>query len=460
MKYVVLGAGPTGLSAVRELLESGLEQSDVYLIDQNYLGMRVMNTSVDSNRVKSIHHVVSREARTKGIGKFGQALKETDEGNLKPSSIWGVSCLPPVNFEFPNTEISTQDLMAMYTKLCEEWEIQAQSSLESAFPISGETLDKLPRKKKSHELYVPNKVIHSRLAISVLKSKHSDGCKLNSDCFSGCPTNSPWNPDKYLKKLLDEYPNLNVIKASVRSLDIPLKVVHTSNGNVIFDFLYLSLGAIETKRIIESSFHPSLELQTTPVVLVPFLLSRKSSHQDYTNSFHYCDLLIPHIENNQLVALTQMYLPSQEITGRIVATFPSFLHRLLAQKLETPLSLLFRRLGICMIFLSPVALGSSKVNRSEVNTNVNFLSSLLGESRVWTLRFIKRYLLGGASHHVGSIHIQGEKQFGVNSEIFSKLAMENVYLVDTSALPSLPPGPHTSIAAALAKIIVKKSLKL
>jgi hypothetical protein len=48
---------------------------------------------------------------------------------------------------------------------------------------------------------------------------------------------------------------------------------------------------------------------------------------------------------------------------------------------------------------------------------------------------------------------------GVDSQLYKDLAAHRVFITDTGALPFLPPGPHTSIAAALARLSVKREMQ-
>jgi hypothetical protein len=112
-----------------------------------------------------------------------------------------------------------------------------------------------------------------------------------------------------------------------------------------------------------------------------------------------------------------------------------------------------------MIFLKSTPLLES-VDKSKLvfKKELRYVNSILKVNSAFVLNFTRRYLLNGDSYHLGSLHFVGEKHSGVNSRLFKMLAEKNIFLTDTSALPELPPGPHTAISAALAKVTVKKSL--
>jgi hypothetical protein len=87
------------------------------------------------------------------------------------------------------------------------------------------------------------------------------------------------------------------------------------------------------------------------------------------------------------------------------------------------------------------------------------LMTVLRKAAITIIPGKREHLLSGASYHYGSIRFADETSKGVDSQLFSTLAKSEIFLTDTSALPYIPPGPHTSISVALAKLIVENSLK-
>jgi hypothetical protein len=457
MKYVVLGAGPTGLSSLRELIKRGVPLGDILLIDQEFFPTGYQSANNLSKNSGGVFEVTLREGATQGLGKSGLGLNGS--AISKPSTIWGVSCLPPMHWNMDSNSITESEIQEAYADVASDWEIQSTFDFDDNFPFSGEVMGNLPRKQMSKTFTKVSGISNSRLAISAAASEYSEGCKLSAKCFSRCPNNAPWTPQKSLRKILDEHPGINLLEAKVIGICRSTKLVLTSVGSISFDFLYLSLGALNTQNILKSHFHEEIELETTPVVLLPLLLKRRGYRSDYNNSFHYCDLVVPQTENNMLVALTQLYLPTTEITGRIIATLPKIFHKFLAGRILPLLSFFFKRVGICMIFLKSVHLdtheGPSKLAYRE---ELRFLNSRLRKAGSIALNISPRLLLNGDSYHLGSLHFHGEFEMGINSRIFHELVHGGIYITDASALPQLTPGPHTAIAAALARVVVKKSL--
>jgi hypothetical protein len=152
----------------------------------------------------------------------------------------------------------------------------------------------------------------------------------------------------------------------------------------------------------------------------------------------------------------QIYLPTKEITGRVITQLPRLLQRLVARELQVFLGPIFKRIGIGMIFLESTVMGGDNPSKHEIRKSIRDFMKVLSSSGILLLPFFKKLLLNGTSYHLGSIHFQGEKSKGIDSQIFQELAANHVFITDTCALPLLPPGPHTATAAALAKLIAGK----
>jgi len=170
-------------------------------------------------------------------------------------------------------------------------------------------------------------------------------------------------------------------------------------------------------------------------------------------------LIIPRISRNKLISLTQIYLPTKEITARVISRLPRIFHRILGDYLEKLFAILFQRIGVAMIFLQATDVNDQTLNYSEFNEARKELSAVLSQAAIKIIPGKRELLLRGASYHYGSIRFEHETKKGVDSDLFRILAENEIFPTDTSALPQIPPGPHTSISAALAKLIVEKSLK-
>lgn len=450
---MVAGMGPTGLSVINELLRQGIPPKSIHVIDSS---IDPATTALPTNTQQvreSIYNVVVRERINNGLGKHGQSLASENDKFQTPSSVWGVSCVPPLNWEVGTDKFSKQEFKDAYRRLAEEMEIQAEACTNLQFEISGEVIGQLKRKALSHEIVsIPN-FYHSRLAV-----RTKNGCKLTGNCFVGCPNGAPWNPINASKKLMLEFPDLKFYRSEILSINFESRSLEIPYSTIKFDKLYLGLGALETKRLLQKNYKDKIELDSTPVVIIPLFFTRRQNSIDYSQSFLFTDLIIPRVSQNRLMSFTQVYLPTKEITARVISRLPGMFHKILAEYLQRNLAFLFQRIGVAMVFLQATNINEQKFNSSEFNEARRELRDLLSQARIRIIPVKKELLLNGASYHYGSIRFEHETNKGVDSNLFKMLAENEIFLTDTSALPYIPPGPHTSISAALAKLIVDRSL--
>jgi hypothetical protein len=328
--------------------------------------------------------------------------------------------------------------------------------MDVGLELSGEIIGCLPRKAASSSIVMAGYAQHSRLAISINTTDGLHSCKLSSKCFEGCPNGAPWNPDREISRLKIQYPDIVFCHQEILEIEIREMRLRGTSHDVSYDKLFLSAGAFQTKALVQPLFNRKILLETSPVIIVPLIFKKRVSDQDYSESFLFTDLVVPRIRNKKMTGLMQVYLPTKEITGRVITQMPRFLHRLLAKKLQGFFGPVFKRIGIGMIFLESAALGAGHPSRSEIRNAIKDFRKLLHRSGILPVSFFRKLLLDGGSYHLGSIHFQGEMLKGIDSEIYQNLASNHVFISDTCALPFLPPGPHTATAAALAKLIASK----
>ena len=456
-RIVVLGTGPTGISAIYELIRLGVDTECIYIIDELDFGIPRINNMQSVNTSSSVYDVVLRERINQGFGKQGVDLTDSENSSQSPSSIWGTSCLPPFKFESLSDAITSDELRESYQEIAYNWEIQSESSPDKFFEITGERIGKMPRKTLSRNIVKNGYAYHARLAVSTESETY--GCKLSSKCFTGCPNNAPWNPKREVAKLRQLYPKLHFIKQRILQLNLADKTLCSESETFEFDVLFLAIGAQNSKALLAPIFDENILVETTPVILIPILTRKRSNDEDYFESFHFTDLVIPHIVDSNFLSLMQVYLPSVEITGRVILQMPHFIQKMLAKTLFLTLQAVYRRIAIGMIFLGSKPVEDKSISKFEVQNALKWYRVKLRGSELLMLPLFKKYLLQGASYHFGAIHFENEEKKGINSQIFEFLASKKVYLVDTSILPKLPPGPHTSIAAAYTKLVVRNALK-
>jgi hypothetical protein len=459
MKLVVLGAGPTGISVINELLLNGISPGAITIVDSRNTNFQSKKTTTTLTNSNSILGTVLRERQNKGLGKNGQSLSDDLSLIQSPSSRWGVSCFPPLGWGIGSDSFSLEEIRSSYTKVSTEWQIQAESNPDKDFELSGEVLGGLKRKQLSLDLVKAGYGHHSRLAISTSGTSLSIGCKLNSNCFAGCPNSAPWNPDREISLLKTNHPEINICHQKITGIVLGERFLVGSKHDISYDKLFLGIGANQTRDLVQPLFERNVLIENSPVVMVPLITKKSSSDNDYSKSFLFTDLVVPVIRKKKILSLLQIYLPTKEITGRVITQLPRFVHRLLAKELLGVFRFIFRRIGVGMIFFESTSTQIDELDKKVVKEMLSAHKNLLKNSGIILLPFFKRFLLNGASYHIGAIHFEGENMRGIDSQLYKDLAAHNVFITDTSALPFLPPGPHTATAAALAKLIVKREMQ-
>jgi hypothetical protein len=219
----------------------------------------------------------------------------------------------------------------------------------------------------------------------------------------------------------------------------------------------LTVGSEGTRNFLNESANIQLELFHTPVVLMPFVKVKKSTEKDFQNHFSYSDLIFHINLQKDGGFFGQIYLPSIEITGRILASLPRFVTSLYRVLPQTILDNVSRRIGILMIFLSQSEVSDGNAEaKLEIKKCFSMIAQIMNSSGLYPLKMFSRYLLNGASRHSGALHQGHSDPAGFKGSWWKELADSNVYVLDTSALPRIQPGPHTLIGVTLARYLVEK----
>ncbi len=462
-EYLVVGAGPTGLSAISELLAQGVDPTAMLIIDpEKKLHSPLGKNTTPTSRRQSVSEVAKRERLNLGLGKGSRNLrgKTSESGTYS----WGLSCLPPINFDLAPTFVPKNDFISDYHSLVSDWGVQStfsNSKLEGFFPITGERLNSLRRKIVADKLVsADSRILHSRLALTTIDMNEAEGCKFHGTCFNTCPNNAAWTPLKAWKSIRNDYPGVKHLEEAVVRISNDRRFVETRKHTISYEKIILSAGWQSTSRLIQSSVRKEFTFQNTPVVLLPIYFRLKVEEQDFYDHFNYTDLIVPQIEEGKITSFSQIYLPTSEIAGRIIAQMPKFAYKVAQKFGHKSMQHLISHTGIAMIFLPPTINEIEERDaRIEVKKATIYLDGVLQNVGAKVLNFKKNYLLNGASHHVGSIGNSFEKNRGVNSEIFETLVESRIFLADTSALPELLPGPHTAASSALSKSIARMAVQ-
>ncbi len=458
-KFIVAGFGLIGIQVVEELLDSGVDSSDITVIDPHEFRMNSDDKNDQNSR--EISAIFSRNRVNKGLSKKELSLENLGGVVKSQTYFWGASCLPPMRFELPNSGYDFESIRDSCSKVTKSIGIQATFSSKSEdlnFPFTQEVMNELPRKLLANKWVNDSQgeIYHSRLAINVVSR---NGCTFHGTCFEGCPNNSIWNPGSHRTKYGHEFANMSRINSSVTRVDPRNRVVSTSNGlEVSYDRLFITSGAQKSRSIV-SSIYPNKEisLKSSPVVLFPFLVREGISDPDFKSHFVMADLLIPFMDEHGLGALTQVYLPTTEIAGRVLLQTPGLMGEISVRLPAKNLEFLMRHIGIAMMFTRGYELDFPKNKlRRILREPVSELGKVLAKNGAVLLTQPRRYILNHSSHHTGAIYEaeDGIKNAGKNSRMYANLLEQGISLLDASLLTEIPPGPHTLSAATLARLEV------
>jgi hypothetical protein len=155
--------------------------------------------------------------------------------------------------------------------------------------------------------------------------------------------------------------------------------------------------------------------------------------------------------------MSQLYFPSKNISGRTISSLPRFGYELMLKSKNLQSGKMARRFGILMVFFEAIPINETKqIVIPKIKKELSEIKSALGKLGIHCVNLHGKLLLNGSSHHTGDLYIPGAKSS--MSTFNESLKMNSIYITDTSALRNIQPGPHTSIAAASARALVKRAV--
>jgi hypothetical protein len=390
-----------------------------------------------------------------------------------PSDFWGASCLPQ-----PTTTPLGVDgaFLAAYGKTVAQWQVNAeQDGLGTLFPITGEFTGDLPRKTLARQIIdsAPmGSVGHSRLAVRGSGADDDRACVLSGHCFHGCPSRSPWSAREQMNRILLDHPELHVIDDRVRALA-------EEDGHCVVD-VHLAATSVRARRVLvaagwrttatllggkEPSLRKGAELQQSPVIMAPIFFKCASAEDEFNRHFTFHDLVVPHVRGDRLVGLTQVYLPTHELAGRLLASAPPAVRPLIGRALSGSLgraaaSRSLRHVGVAMTFF-PGSIDWTSTAAEESAWRrlvVAELNRALVAAGGRVLRGRRVVLGSGRSHHVGAWQpyatVLPRLLAGHRDYLAGTVGPKRAVAVDTALLPHMSPGPHTSTAAACGRLLI------
>ena len=460
--HVLIGLGLNGIQVLEKLLSSGVTADSITVVDPNEFGAQKQSEGQKISR--STLDSYKRNRVNSGISKGGVPIGELREHQKSQTYSWGASCFPPMKFHLPQQRYSDYDIQAAFGEVTQSLDIQATaiSELEATnFPITHEKMDKFERKEIAKHWVQSNQgnIYHTRLAVSSEHDRKVNVCSFQGVCFSECPSDAIWNPRSHLKKFPMILNNISKIDSSVTLIDESKKLIYTQNGIAIrYQNLILAAGSRKSVQLINRSFpNRKAELLSSPVVMFPFILQNAIDITDFNSHFVLADLLVPYFNEHGLQAMSQVYLPTSEIAGRLLAQAPKIISELLKCLPTKNLDWILRHTGVAMLFLPGT---SDKISKEEVKDILNEpfkqLRIILRQQGAHIFRNPSVYFLNHDSYHSGGVYDseQGIAHAGINSKLYSDLAKLKIKLLDSCVLPAVPPGPHSLTAAALARLEV------
>ena len=452
--FVFIGAGPTSLESLRFVaMQDTSRNLRIAVVSPDVLGIPKIQGE-ESAQKKAPTGISSESLEKKRLLMFK---------HYSQAFFWGASCLPTLDHE-----TKAPDFKKIFGEIASRWKVQAEEdAMSQLYSLNGTTLGSLQRKELANMVVgqIENGknffIGHSRLAIS---TKGHDRCNLSGQCFTSCPSDSPWNPRKLLLEILNDSPNI-VLKEEmvdgIEQIDSKWRISTSLGNSYIAENVVLSAGWDQTSKILqgvsELKFASSQsDLRGTAVTLIPVFIKKRTHRKDFEKSFVYHDLI--HVQpKNQL--FTQIYLPTHEIAKRTILELRILgrvKHLLSFQEIYN--FTIGRHIGIAMVFSESTPIETHKKLESKqialIKAGLRMSLRPIG-GRV--INFKKKELNPKESYHVGALGILRERGHALmyGEEGVDPL-LPGLHVVGPPLLPDIEPGPHTISAAAISVVYLKR----
>jgi len=319
---LVIGSGPSGVSAAHALLNAGRR---VALIDAGFRldperqrRLEVMRTS-EKHEWSQAHNRWMKEGMEGGVAgvplklTFGSdfpyrvarkyipiMLRGVDTapsmalGGL--SNVWGAAILPHRDVDIEDWPISSVDLESHYAAVsCFMATAGTKDRLASLFPFNNNVCSEplmlsrqaegfLADLERNHTTLEANGLYfgRSRLAVRSRSSDRETGCVYCGLCMYGCPIGAIFNSASALRSLL-QYSNFSYINDLVverveeRGEEVVILAKSIEDGRAVSltgDRVYLAAGSLSTTRILLRSmeaYETPLYMHDSQYFIFPFL---------------------------------------------------------------------------------------------------------------------------------------------------------------------------------------------
>ena len=469
-RIAIVGTGPSAIAAFWGL--NNLSNSEITILDTGINERNYAVFPVD----KATHDFKTRLGQDYVYRRFSDNPKITLEEIRLPTSfaygglsnVWGATMLPFSHADITSWPDFMKVLDQFYHKVASNVPISQHSWKKSKFykrysNREGMYLSKNITQILERGLDAQIEMEISPMPLAVRTANFLDnGCVYCNQCLKGCPSDYIWRSthafDSILKSENVKYISgarvLSVSK-SYNKLDIEYqnssKEIQTI-GN--FDHIFLGAGPIESFRI--SSTSGLVEKKTTSkdsnTFLIPFInLARQS--EEYSNGYSLSQAYLRCNSSYGNLIHTQFYVYSDALLDK--AIFDNSLLKLFPRKF---LRFFLKRMMFGIAYLSSsesIGLDFQLGTEGEVhvsassNPDIN-LRSLSRKNQILNfgvLRYLHlipiipliRRLDPGAGAHFGCWAPAGSK-----TDSLGRLNSDwNLHIIDSSVLPTIPPGPLT-----------------
>jgi hypothetical protein len=483
MKIAVIGSGPSGWAACKKLLQLGHEPT---IIDSSLQENDIYSKSNKLRKQKldrKLFFGSDLPYRMFPVGPkiFIKDVKVTSsfaEGGL--SLVWGSTMLPYSKIDTMDWPIDISSLNDKYQEIATWVPIAGHSDRLSA--IYGNYFSRknvIPSQRVLRILELIDKsddnfiLGASRLAVETGKND-SDGCFYCGGCLNGCPGSFIWSTvDEKLNVARLKLRVLSLYEAQNRVLITGITLDGQLVNNLNFDKVFLASGPIESFRILATSkiVSENAVLQDSSMFYTPIYMPKKLGNIK-ENSFALSQIFIRLKFNNSLNAsMYQLYDFSEGLVERthnlnyFTRIIPRTLYRIVLRRIMISIGYLDSK-DSPSIEMKLNADGTVKIVLSKIGRSLNFRNNHIDKSnleftkklsqiRMRPIRFLCKKASPGEGFHYGAW-----LQMGKKSDLLGRPnGCRNIHVVDSSILPSIPPGPITYTIMANAVRIVEDSLR-
>jgi choline dehydrogenase-like flavoprotein len=342
--------------------------------------------------------------------------------------------------------------------------------------------------KKNINFFKKHKIAIGKARLAINNSGGDNSCTLTSRCLWGCPNNAIYNPKISTLEKCKTYKNFRYLSnRKVHSFNIKSgkvdKINISQSGQInpinVDAKIYLSAGAIQSGIIfLNTLIHNNIDL---PKITTGLMDTKKIKVVYIMPKMIGTKLDFKSIQFNRLIGgMKEFYSKKDEYIHLEFLNLNSLFFQPLINSIPLPLKLskkifysLFSSIGVCTYFLPDYIEEGNKIVHNTKNNKfiINYLENSnklaldervekkvkscllkLGAIPVKTIK----YKSGAAIHYAGTIPMGKNDKYALDLSGKVKF-LQNLFIADSSAFPSLPSKPVSINAASFADYVVSKS---